>query len=223
MTSTVSAATEVFYTPSLHSFVRIWNGERLVTFDTGGELSQLTTDTTKTPAAVAANSSSDLFVWDDDGTIRCARGPAWTSATARSSGAGTTELARVHGVLMNAQAIANGPAATRGTYVGTIRSNATSTLDWVVRTPAAGGQESRLHVWNVYNQRAVKTWVKDTTTSWTSTTGAFQPANVGLGGGLGNRVSVVRGLSDDDVRVYYRLAAGTYQWRCGYVGQWPKR
>ena len=36
--------------------------------DIGGELSQALSDTTKSPAAAAANSLYDVFVWNDSGT-----------------------------------------------------------------------------------------------------------------------------------------------------------
>jgi len=44
------------------------------------------------PAVVAANSNYDLFAWSTSGTVTLTRGPAWTSDTARGTGAGTTEL-----------------------------------------------------------------------------------------------------------------------------------
>ncbi|MBU6163192.1 MAG: hypothetical protein KGO50_18930, partial [Myxococcales bacterium] len=120
LTSTVSAATTVFYAPYSGRLVPLYSGSSFSMSDIGGELSQATTDSTKSPTACAANSNYDLFVWSDGGTFRCTRGPAWTSDTARGAGAGTTELVRVQGVLLNANNITNGPAAQRGTYVGTI-------------------------------------------------------------------------------------------------------
>lgn len=171
MTTSVAAATTVYYTLAGGNQVPIYDGTNFVP-STFAELSQATTDTTKSPAAVVNNSNYDLFAWNDSGTIRCTRGPPWTSDTARGSGAGTTELQIVSGIYLNKNAITNGPAANRGTYVGSIRSNGTATIDWILGNLASGGGAASLFVWNAYNQNEVRTVVADTTSSWayTSTT-----------------------------------------------------
>ncbi|MGE0024330.1 MAG: DUF2793 domain-containing protein, partial [Hyphomicrobium sp.] len=147
MVTTQSAKTTIYYTPYQPRFVPLYDGTGFVPTDIGGELSQATTDTTKSPAAVASNSNYDLFVWNDGGTYRCTRGPAWSSGSSRGTGAGTTELERVAGVLVNKIAITNGPAAQRGTYVGTVRSNGSAQIDWII-----SGTGAMLGVWNAYNR-----------------------------------------------------------------------
>ena len=127
-TSDVAGATAHFYTPGLGgNQIPIYDGTNMVP-TAFAELTQLTTDTTKSPAAVAASSVYDVFVWNDSGTIRATRGPPWTSDTARGTGAGTTELVLQNGIWLNKIAITNGPAASRGTLVGSERSNASSQL-----------------------------------------------------------------------------------------------
>jgi hypothetical protein len=193
ITSTVSGASTVYYTPYLHQFVPIYDGTKFVQTDTGGELSQNTTDTTKSPAAVAASKNYDTFVWNDSGTKRCTRGPAWTSDTARGTGAGTTELVRVNGVLLNANSITNGPAAQRGTYVGTIRSNASSLIDWIFGANGNPPTAGFFGVWNMYNRVSVGSLLGDTTTSWTYATATWRSAN-----NTNNaRFSYVSGLAED--------------------------
>lgn len=192
----VAGATTVYYTPcSGHRFVPLWDSSlsKFYPFDIGGELSQLTTDTTKSPAAVANNSSYDLFAWSDSGTARTTRGPAWSSDTARGTGAGTTELELLNGVYVNKNAITNGPAARKGTYVGTIRSNGSATIDWKLGTKAASGGEARLCVWNAYNRKNVVAKVGDTTDSWTLASSAIRAAN----NSSTMRVSFVSGLQED--------------------------
>ncbi|HEY9273472.1 MAG TPA: hypothetical protein VIR09_21080, partial [Achromobacter sp.] len=98
----------------------------------------------------------------------------------------------VSGILVNAVAIANGPAASRGTYVGTTRSNASAQLDWILGGIAAGGAAAWLGVWNMYNRVAVATMVGDSTDTWTPAAG---PAP--LNASTGNRVSFVAGLAED--------------------------
>lgn len=205
MTSTVSGATTVYYTPHMGRYVPIYSGSAWVMTDVGGELSQATTDATKSPAACATNSNYDLFVWSDGGTARCTRGPAWSSDTARGTGAGTTELERIAGFLTNKNAITNGPAANRGTYVGTIRTNGSSQVDWILGGSASGGVAASLGVWNAYNRVDVAGYSQDATASWSYATATWRAAN----NSNNARVSFVCGLADDTVRADYALWATT--------------
>jgi hypothetical protein len=68
-------------------------------------------------------------------------------------------------ILLNSVAITNGPAASRGTYVGTTRSNGSSQLDWIVGGSASGGTAAFLWVWNAYNRVTVVGSTIDTGTT----------------------------------------------------------
>ncbi len=199
LTSTVSAATTIYYTPYTGRYVPLYSGSSWVMTDIGGELSQATTDTTKSPAACTTNSSYDLFVWSDAGTYRCTRGPAWTSDTARGTGAGTTELERVQGIWVNKIAITNGPAAQRGTYVGTVRTNGTSTVDFNLGSTASGGGAALINVWNAYNRVQVQASVADSTANWPYTSTTWRSANASAT----NRISFVIGLTAEPVGATY--------------------
>jgi hypothetical protein len=211
-TADVSGATTVYYTPAVGRFVPIYNGSQFVMTDMLAELSQATTDTTKSPAAIVSGSLYDVFVWSDSGTIRATRGPSWTagavagSSTARGTGAGSTELQFINGIPVNKNAITNGPAATLGTYVGTIRSGATASIDLKFGTAAAGGGGATLGVWNAYNQAPVVAIVRDTTSTW-----SYQSATARFAdGSANNTVSFVKGLAVDPIDV-------TYQCRVNYT------
>jgi len=211
LTATVSAATTIYYAFYNGNKVPIYDGTNF-SMTTFTELSQATTDTTKSPAAVTTNSNYDLFVWNDSGTIRCTRGPAWTSATARGTGAATTELERVNGCWLNKIAITNGPAAQRGTYVGTVRSNASSQIDYILGGTAAGGTAAVIGVWNTYNRVLVTPLVRDSTSNWTYNSTTARSLN----NSAGNRISMVRGLDEDGVEMSLSLpfsggASGDYQ------------
>jgi hypothetical protein len=182
--------------------------------DIGGELSQAVSDSTKSPAGVTTNSNYDLFVWDDSGTYRCTRGPAWTSDTGRGTGAGTTELQMISGIYTNAVAISNGPGANRGTYVGTIRTNGSSTVDWSVGGTADGGTAGYIGLWNAYNRVSWTAGVFDSTTSWNYTTATTRASN----GSNAMRVSFVAGLAGAHVieTVFNGLqSTATTGGRCG--------
>ncbi|MCU1276557.1 MAG: hypothetical protein JWM53_103, partial [bacterium] len=143
----VAGAATVYYTPHRHNRIRLFDGTRWKWY-TFAELSQALNDATKSPAATIANKNYDMFVWDDGGVTRCTRGPKWDdgavagSDTARGTGANSTELEFYDGRWVNKIAITNGPAARRGLYVGTVRTDG---------TPAANDTLAKRHVWNTYN------------------------------------------------------------------------
>lgn len=201
LTSAVTGATSIFYTPYCGDKVPIYNGSIFV-MTTFTELTNTTTDSTKNPAAVTTNSNYDLFVWSDSGTVRLGRGPVWTSDTARGTGAGTTELERVNGILVNKIAITNGPAAQRGTYVGTVRSDGSSQINWQPGAVAASGTAALLCVWNAHNRVRATTLIGDTTDNWTYSTATIRPAN----NSTTMRVSFVQGLQEDSFSGDYRVS-----------------
>lgn len=194
VTSDVTTGT-IYYTPHIHGYVPV-NG-LLRAFS---ELSCLLSDTTKSPAAAIANSTYDLFVWDDAGALRLSRGPVWISDTSRGTGSGTTELQRLTTIWTNKFAITNGPGTGLGTYVGSIRTNGSSTVDYKLGGAAAGGAPAILSVWNAYNRALLVVDVIDNTTSWTYGLTAPRPVN----GSTGNRVSFLSGVSADCLNVTAR-------------------
>jgi hypothetical protein len=160
VTSSQSAKTTIFYTAYKGDQVPIYDGTNMVsTAITGGEISVLTTDTTKSPAAIGVSKVNDWFIWNDAGTIRIGHGPDWTSDTARSAG---TALVMVKGILLNNAAITNGPGASRGTYVGTTRSNGSSQLEFIFGAAGAPPTAASLGVWNMYNRVDVAATIIDT-------------------------------------------------------------
>ncbi len=206
LVSDVTAATTVYYTPYKHNYIRLYNGSswQVVQFS---ELSQTLADATKSPAAGAVSSVYDMFVWNDAGTLRCTRGPAWATAVTRGTGAGTTELERVDGTWVNKIAITNGPAAQRGVWVGTIQTSASGANGQLnmmfFPAAAAGGSANRLDVWNAYNRVEVSSVVRDSTNTYTYATAAWQAANASTS----NRITVVCGMNEDAVNVMVSSAA----------------
>jgi hypothetical protein len=201
MTTDQSAKTTIYYTPYLGSTIPIYNGTTF-TNTAFTELSVATTDTTKSPAAIGASKVNDWFVWNDSGTMRIGHGPDWTSDTTRSAG---TALTLVNGIYLNDATITNGPAASRGTYVGTTRSNSSSQLNWVLGGDANDGSAASLYVWNMYNRVSVGKTIRDTRASHSWTTGSFQ----GINGATGMRVNIVTGLNEECCTVSYTHIALT--------------
>jgi hypothetical protein len=196
MVATVSAAASVLYTPYNDDIVPIYNGTSWL-MTQFAELSNVLANSavgSAGPAAAANNSNYDLFVWNNAGVMTLTRGPAWTSDTARSAG---TALTLQNGLLLNSVAITNGPAALRGTYVGTIRTNGTATVDMIF---GASGAAAFMAVWNAYNRVNILPRGIENTASWTYTTGTIRAANnTAL-----TRVSFIRGLDEDMVEAQYQ-------------------
>lgn len=184
-TSDVTGATTIYYMPYKSDKVPLYDGNSWTTNTIASELSQTTTDSTKSPAAVANNSNYDMFVWDDSGTLRLSRGPAWSSDTARGTGAGTTELEQINGRYVNKVSITNGPAAQHGLYVGTVRSDGSAQIN---------DSMAKRHVWNAHNRRVRPMSRLETADTW-NYAGAIRQAN----GNAANQLDFVIGLSEDAV------------------------
>jgi hypothetical protein len=197
--------TVVHFTPYRGAVVPVWDGTRFV----GQPFAELSNDLTESatgkagPAAATPNKNYDLLLWDDAGTLRLTRGPLWSSDTSRGVGAGTSELEVVQGFEVNKHAIVNGPAAGAGLYVGTIRTNGTSKVDFKLGAVAAGGTAAMIGLWNRYNRVPVTGFVGDTADQWAYNTSTWRAANASNG----MRVSVVAGLQEEVLRARYDSVA----------------
>jgi hypothetical protein len=203
MVSSTTGATTVYYTPYSGNQIPIPDGAGIGFINTAfAELSQLTTDATKSPAAVAANSCYDIFVWLDAGTVRATRGPAWVSCNSRGAAAG---ISRVNGLQVNTNAVTNGPAAKQGTWVGAISSNISSTIDYIYGTAASGGGNSRLEVCNFYNRLPTVSQVSDSGAGYTYNVATIRQARASTG----NQVSFMVCLPTDSIFVSYQTECAT--------------
>ncbi len=208
VTTTVTAATSVYYTPYTGNVISLWNGTAFVA-TTYSEYAQALSDTTYSPSAAVASTCYDEFAWNASGTVRVTRGPAWSAGTGgsntqRGTGVGSTALTRVQGVLVNANAITNGPAAGFGTFVGTFCTDAGgATVTWNLGSSAAGGGVATLNLWNMYNRVSVTPTVQDSTASWAYATAAYRSAD----NSVTNRINIVLGLAEDGLQASYSVEA----------------
>jgi hypothetical protein len=199
MGTSVPGATLVIVTPYVGNLMPIYDGTNMVP-TAFSEVQQATTDATKSPAAVGASQVFDIFCWVDAGTNRCTRGPAWTNSTAR----GYT-LVRVNGILLNNSSITNGPAASRGTWVGTIASNASSTIDYILGGSGSGGVAAVLNVFNFYNRVTVAPQVIDTHASYNYSSATVRQAD----NSASNQISYVIGAAEDAISASYSNQCST--------------
>ena len=212
LTTTTSAKTTLYFTPYLGNMTWLYNGTAFVPYFFN-EISVLTTDTTKNPAAIGASKVNDWFLWDDSGILRLTHSVDWTNDTTRAS-----SLTLKNGVYLNTSAIANGPQALRGTYVGTTRSNSSSQLDMIFGGSASGGTAGFFGVWNMYNRIQAVATVTDSGTTYTYTSATVRQARASAG----NQVSFILGLNENPISASYSWrgtttnANGAFQvWGCG--------
>lgn len=199
ITTGVAAGTAVYYTPYVGNTVPIYDGTQFnpATF---AEL------TLTLASQHTGNALFDVFAINDSGTIRLVTGPAWTTATAgsgaRGSGAGTTELTRVNGLLVNANAMAtarNGSstysvAQYRGTYLGSLFIDAT---DGQISCLTAFGQSRKWSIWNYYNRVPIVLQAGDATSSWTYGTATIRAAN----GSSNNVATAFCGVAEEFIKI----------------------
>ncbi len=201
-----AAALSIFYTGYKGRNLPLWDGIGWANIDPGADLSQLLSDATKSPAASVASTLYDIFGWLDTSSgvpvPRISRGPAWTTSTAGASvrGAGTA-LSYFNGMLTNNVAIVNGPGAGLGTYLGTIRTNAGNTLDFI---HGASAVAAVLNVWNYYNR------VLNTEVVIDAVADAYALVAIQQAGGLStNQVNYTCGVAEDNVIAVFQAGVST--------------
>lgn len=205
MTADVTGASSVYYTPHVGEHIPIYESGSPLGW-TMTEFAQLTLslDGAQSPPNHASGSLYDVFVWSDAGTVRIGTGPAWTSSTARGTGAATTEITRVDGLWVNANAIdlINGTTVyssiptNEATYVGTIYCTAAGQTGMAfLPAAAAGGTGNVLGVYNAYNRATVRAVSRDNTASWSYNSSTIRSANASDA----NRISFVDGLAQSSV------------------------
>lgn len=177
--------TTIYYTPFKHTRIPLFNGTRWVNC-TFAELSQATTDTTHSPAAVAASTSYDLYVWLNAGVPTLSRGAAWASATSRGTGANSAQQTTQDGRVVNAVAITNGPAANCGLWVGTVTSASNSTLI---------DSQIFCHVWNTFNRVERHLYKPMSDSGYTYSSGTTRQANSNTNNQIEHTVGALEDLA----------------------------
>ncbi|UEM08245.1 hypothetical protein J4G43_025830 [Bradyrhizobium barranii subsp. barranii] len=106
-----------------------------------------------------------------------------TGAAALAPG-GNCEQLFVNGLALNKNAIANGPAASRGFHVGTIRTNPAGTVDFIIGGP--GPVAASFGIANVFNYREYTSTVIDLSASYTYSSTTWRQANglAAMSGGI---------------------------------------
>lgn len=200
ITGDVSAATAVYYTPFVGDFVPIYNGTTFAQ-------TQFAELTLTLVASHAASQIYDVFSFFDTTTLRIGTGPAWSTVTAgagaRGTGAGTTQLTRLNGRLVNAQSmtVRNGSstytvAGNYGTYLGSIFMDGTNGQ---VSCHKTFGQSRKWGVWNAYNRQTIVLQMGDTTATWAYSTATIRQSNAAVG----NTLAIFSGLAETPFQIRF--------------------
>jgi len=192
-TTDQTAKTTLYLTPYCGNRIGLYNGSKWVLRETA-ELSI-------SLAGLTSGLVYDVFVYDNAGTPTLEL-LAWTNATTRA-----TALTRQNGILVKSG------AATRR-YAGSIVMSATGQSQIKFGGSAAGGSEAYIGIWNFYNQKDLKPFVRDTTDNWTYGTGTWRNSN----NSAGMRVSMVRGFDEDWVRASFSEHMTNGAGSAGHVG-----
>lgn len=203
----VTAATSVYYTPYVGNTVVI-NGSA-TTFT---ELTLALDSNSGHTGYQQSGKNFDLFVGSSSGVKLCT-GPAWSSDTARGTGAGTTQISQVSGIWVNTVSMTcrfgsgvsdTFTCAVNGcTYVGTMRATADGQTTMQFNpSPAAGGNNTIAGLWNAYNRVFLSVISQDNTTSWSyGTATTWRAAN----NNTNNRINYIDGLGQSPIMALYSV------------------
>lgn len=173
----LTSQTTIYYTPSGGALVPIHDGTRLVP-NVFAELSLALDSTSGHTGYHQSGKNFDLFAINDSGTIRLGTGPAWSSDTARGTGAGTTEIESFNGVMVNKNTITIRFGSSSGNTVSVAARGAT--LVGSFRATADGqatDSATKRLLSNAYNVLPRPMLVVEATDSWAYSTATFRQAN----------------------------------------------
>jgi hypothetical protein len=202
------AKTSIFYTPYLGNTLPVHDGAGFVERKFSEIELHLDADTAHA-GYHEAGKNYDLFIFDDNGTLRLGSGPAWTTDTSR-----VAAVSRVDGVLVNfgANCMRWGANATdistvpahQATYLGTFRASENGQTQFdVVPPPVNGGTNNKMYLWNQYNRVEMHSICRDLLSNWIYTGSAFRPSN----NSDNNRISLVCGFVEDAISAYFTQAS----------------
>lgn len=175
-TADVTSATTIYYVSTSGNYVPVFDGS-MFTYRSIGDGLALALDANSAHAGYhQASRSFDVFAFMDGTTLRIGTGPAWSSNNlSRGTGAGTTEIERFKGAIVNKNAIdirfgtAAGNVVTvparRATYLGSFVS--------LVAGTAEDTRRNRL-LFNAYNAAPRQIYTEPPTTNYNYTTNAYQ-------------------------------------------------
>lgn len=209
MAADATAQTSVYYTPYQGNIVPIYDGANMQSYT----FSQLTM--ALNTSNQLSGKSYDLFVFLNSSIVTIAAGPAWSSATSRGTGTGTTELQQIDGLWVNANTITlkNGSTSYssipvgEATYVGSVymTANGQTGVSFTPTAAAGGSSNGVIGLFNAYNRVQASCINQDSSIAWTYTSATWRAADASST----NSISWVDGLQQTSIKATYQCEAGT--------------
>lgn len=211
LSSNAVGATTVYYSFFRHDKVPVYDGTswRFVTFT---ELSLALDSDSGHTGYHQSGKLFDIFYAYVSGTLYFGTGPAWTNNTTRSAA-----ISRLNGIWTNtaSMTLRHGSSsgntvtvpANQGAYLGTMYATANGQTGMnFLPSPANGGTNNILGLYNAHNRVPVNAICFDNTSSWTYNSSSGRPSN----DSASNRVSFVDGLQESSIitKVSQELGAG---------------
>lgn len=220
----ITGATTIYYTAINSQLVPVYNGTSIALQNMGSN--QFTYNLT---SALTFGNIYDVFAFMSSGVLTMGLGPVWSAGSgsvtpgscARGTGAGSTQLARVAGLLVNQNSmtavVSGGTTASVGaqnaTYLGSVYINGgganengkvTCYRSWGGGIGTPGNANRCFPIWNAYNRQNIYLFGGDSTASWTyNVATTWRQADSG-GGANNNYITSFTGLSEETVDVDYR-------------------
>lgn len=196
-TSDVAGATSIYATPCGGNQVAIYNGTNFVP-RTFTEITLALDSNSGDTNYHQSGKNFDGFLYWDGSNVGFGTGPAWTSDSARGTGAGTTELEVYLGQIVNKNSITLRFGSASG---NTVVIAARQAVYFMSFRATANGQASDTKLnrllFSAYNQALRALNVTEATTSWAYSTAAWRATN----GNAANSVKVLTGLVGQNVHI----------------------
>lgn len=203
--SDVTGAGTIYYTPASNNLIGIYDGANIISLSFA-ELSLALDNNAGHTGYHQSGKNFDVWAYAVAGVVTIGTGPAWTSDTARGTGAGTTEFEVFLGRVVNKNSITLRFGTVSGNTVAVAARQAV--LIGTIRCTADGMTEdsvAKRFVSNAYNTIVRSLKRLETTASWTYSTAAWRQAN----GSASNQVDFVNCLSGRIARVCAKTVATT--------------
>lgn len=204
MSSTVNNASQLIVTPYLGAVIPVYNPQQGTWAGMPFAEAQINLVNGSGAQQVTTNSNYDVYAFfnTSNGLPAFALSPAWSGDTTIGTNPGSAERTTVAGLAVNRWDIAGGPAAQRGTVLGSIRTNSASQLDYQFGSVAASSGPAFFGVSNMFNRKLVSGKIADLSSTWTWTSASYRPVN---GQSTNARASAIFCTGEDAAELYYAI------------------
>jgi len=191
-TADVTSATTIYYVSTSGNYVPVFDGT-MFTYRSIGDGLSLPLDANSAHAGYhQASKAFDVFAFLDGTTLKLGTGPSWTTVLERGTGAGTTEIERFKGAIVNKNAITLRFGAGSGDTLSVPARRATYLGSFIplVAGTAEDTRRNRL-LFNAYNAAPRQIVTEAPSSNYTYTTAAYQV----LGGNNNTIANIFCGLA----------------------------